>query len=295
MPKRGPNDGARRSHTGRQRPLIALTLVAAAGILASAVAACSPTTTASVRLPDYERTAVSEPTSYYKVCLDGTTSSAPAFAQGIRADLVAALNELAQGTWGATPTAQVPARPGLQLWLQTVTTHSFADDGQPEVYITIPGVPALPAPPAYTDPNFAADELTWAKAEASWAKAVAAARAAGAKAANQLRSVTLDQGGDQFSAIWACMAALADTGPQGPDVKMLLASDGINNEPPVTASYAGAPVMFVVNCAWGSELGCPSRAAAWVTGLRRQGSGPVTVVRADWARPAIDAWFGVSE
>src|SRR5262249_23518299 len=160
------------------------------------------------------------------------------------------------------------------------STHSYATTSQ-SLELTVPPVPALPTKPAITDPNFAQDALTWQSSEQRWhSKAVNAAQHATA-AAQRLRHLPLHR--HTYSPITSCLAALPASGPSGPDIPLLAASDLINNEPSVRASFHGSPVLTVQSCPVGTETQCPARATAWVRRLHHGGAGAVTVIRADAA------------
>ena len=120
--------------------------------------------------------------------------------------------------------------------------------------------------------------------------AVKAAQGAATAAVDKLRSYRLEDTRGNYSAISACVAALAQEGVENASVRFLLASDLEENRRPVTAAYQGAPFLIDQSCP-DSAAACAARAKRWKVRLRRQGAGPVSFVRADAATAAIKSWL----
>lgn len=273
---------------------IAATLAAA--VSAALIAACgssaplltrsaAPTAPPPLPAPDFQHGVVR------KLVIDQTGSSVRTFATNV---LTAVADDLVRRNPApppGDPTSGRPAVPALDLYVRTVSTHCFTTSA-PSLERKVPAVPALPGPPRITDDNLAQDELAWAAEANAWREAAAAANSVAAHVADELRSLRLDR--TSFSAISACVAAIADSGPQGPDVTLLLASDLIDNEPRIAASLHGGPVIVIQSCPASTELACRSRASTWTGELQHQGAGQVTVVRADAASTAIAQWLEVA-
>lgn len=279
----------------------AVTVLATWLVVAAALAGCGSKTSqaATPSLPKPTATAPSRPRPAAttqrppildKVCVDPTSSSPISFASGVLQAVAEAVSNRVPAPPATQPTRKMPPVRPLQLWVRQVGTHSFATD-QPVLDLTISGVPALPAPPGITDPNLVNDELRWAeKHEQPWMRDLRAARAQQQAAVEAIRRYPLHTL-HSMSAISGCLAALADSGPQSRSVRMILASDLVENEPPATADYAGAAILIVQSCPGGSEQQCAARAASWTARLRKQGAGSVSVVRADAATGCIQQWI----
>lgn len=228
-----------------------------------------------------------------KVCEDPTTSSSPTFIAQFVEELTTDIRSWAPPSPTSPPSAAVPARPGLVLWVRTVGTYAYATN-QESVEVEVPAIPALAAPPKLSDPSLAVDQVAWAKREAAWASDVQAARAAANKAAATVAGIPLDESSTNMSAIWQCMAALAGSGTQDAATRMILASDLQNNEPSISASYQASSILIDQSCPADAIESCAPLAQRWVTQLRARGSGPVTVVRADAAAKAVEQWLSES-
>ena len=224
-----------------------------------------------------------------KVCIDATASSNNQFASGVRRDLAGALTAWVPQLPSGTPTTAEPGVPTLTLWVRQVLTDSYSTQS-PSLDLQIAAVPALPAPPQLSDPNLASDQLAWAAREHAWRDAVTQALKQEAAAVAALKSYPLDHSAGNWSAISGCTAALADQGTQNASTRMLLASDLQENRPAVRANYGGATMLIDQNCPWTAQA-CASSAASWMARFRRQGIGPVAVVRADGAAQAIQNWL----
>jgi len=269
-----------------------LSLAASAVVLASVVAGCStarvPVAAKHVGVASASAGRAARVVTE-KVCVDATTSSVLSFAPGVVRDLEAAVAEWAPPPPPRSPSKAVAARPGLDLYLRQVTTHSFATS-RPAPELVIPATPYLAAPPGIYDPSLATDQVAWAAKERRWASAVTAAHAAAVAAVATLRKFRLDQLPSNMSAISGCLAALAGEGVQNRSVRMLLASDLEENEPAVTADYAGASILIDQSCPVNIESSCRALAGSWTARLRAQGAGRVAIVRADAAAAAIESW-----
>ncbi|MDA8062047.1 MAG: hypothetical protein M0T80_06370 [Actinomycetota bacterium] len=227
-----------------------------------------------------------------KVCVDATLSSNPSFSRDVMAELEGVVLRWAPSPPAGLPTGAVPARPGLEFYVHQVTSDSFSTT-QPSPEVTVPATPALPAPPGALDPNLATAEVTWASEEARWRKAVGVAHAAALAGVAMLRNFKLDDKVGNFSAISGCLAALADEGPQDPEVRMVLASDLEENEPAVKANYGGARIIIDQNCPMSiPAAACQQLARSWTARLERQGAGSVVVVPANTAAGPLTSFLG---
>jgi hypothetical protein len=225
-----------------------------------------------------------------KLMIDPTKSSAAAFATNV---LTAVAEDLVRRypVPSAEPKDAQPAVRGLDLFVRTVSTHCYSTTAQ-SLEQRVPAVRALAPPPALDDQNLAQDELDWTQDAIAWREAATQASSIAVQVADELRHLQLER--NTSSAISACFAALANSGPQDPDVTTLAATDLQNNQPEITANLRGGPVVVIQSCPANADLACQSLASKWIAELKHQGSGPVTIVRADAASSAIAQWLGVT-
>ncbi|HMN40403.1 MAG TPA: hypothetical protein PKE29_06120 [Phycisphaerales bacterium] len=181
---------------------------------------------------------------YRFALIDPTTSTDTSFRESMKNDIIAAV----QSYVPAKPTetkAGVAAITGLQLTVRLVGTNSLAY-GQPNVAISIPSVPELPARPDMTapgalDPGGPYD--TWKKSEAAWSAAYDAAVAAVATSVQSLQGVNVNT--DEYSGILAGTAALALLAPPDGDVAFAVLSDLDENRGAQPANFNGHPFLVV--------------------------------------------------
>ena len=223
---------------------------------------------------------------YRFALIDPTTSTDISFREAMKNEIIAAV----QGYVPAKPTltkAGVAAISGLQLTVRLVGTNSLAY-GQPNVAISIPSVPELPARPDMTapgalDPGGPYD--TWNESEAAWSDAYDAAVAAVTSATESLRG--LDVTTDEYSGILAGTAALGLLAPAEGDVAFAVLSDLDENRGAQPASFNGHPFLVVQpdpSGDIGRWDGLFNSFASWAS---TSGAGEITRVRPEAASTAI--------
>lgn len=227
---------------------------------------------------------------YRFALIDPTTSTDASFREAMKNDIIAAV----QGYVPAKPTetkAGVAALTGLQLTVRLVATNSLAY-GQPNVEVSIPSVPELPARPDMTAPG-ALDPLgpydTWKKSEAAWSTAYDHAIAADAAAVQSLQG--LDVNTDEHSGIFAGAAALALLAPANGDVAFAVLSDLDENRGAQPANFNGHPFLVVQPDPVGNVNhwdGLFDTFSSWATS---SGAGQIARVRPEAAAPAITTFL----
>ena len=227
---------------------------------------------------------------YRFALIDPTTSTDVSFRQSMKDQIIAAV----QSYVPAKPTESkvgVAAITGLQLTVRLVGTNSLAY-GQPNVAISIPSVPELPARPDMTapgalDPGGPYD--TWKKSEAAWSAAYDAAVAAVAASVQSLQDLNVNT--DEYSGIFAGTAALALLAPADGDVAFAVLSDLDENRGAQPANFNGHPFLVVQPDPVGDINrwdGFFNTFSSWATS---SGAGQITRVRPEDASAAITTFI----
>jgi len=227
---------------------------------------------------------------YRFALIDPTTSTDVSFRQSMKDEIIAAV----QGYVPAKPTESkvgVAAITGLQLTVRLVGTDSLAY-GQPNVAISIPSVPELPARPDMTapgalDPGGPYD--TWKKSETAWSTAYDAAVAAVATSVQSLQGLNVNT--DEYSGILAGTAALALLAPADGDVAFAVLSDLDENRGAQPANFNGHPFLVVQPDPVGDINrwdGLFNTFSSWATS---SGAGQITRVRPEDASAAITTFI----
>ena len=225
-------------------------------------------------------------------CLDGTSSSASAYAiqmRGMLADAVAG--------WvpppSAHPAGAASALPQLHFVLRSVTSTSFSTDDS-TLDASIAGVAGLaPQPSPLNNPSFASEINHWTTAKTTWQQDAAAASRGAAALAVQVRQFHIVRG--TWSGIYSCIAAAAaQLAPaDGPSTRLAVISDLENNRPVAGLNLAGDAVLLVTICPAQVATTCPQRFAAARSFLLRHGASAVTAIRADAVTAAtFDHFWG---
>jgi len=202
-------------------------------------------------------------------CIDGTSSSAYAYAVHMRDILADAI-----AGWARQPAqlagAARPPIPGLRFVLRAVTTNSYSTDGA-ALDVSIPGAPGLAQQPSpNNNPSFATDIQRWTVKMMSWKQASAAANSAAAALAARVRRYQVARG--TWSAIYSCIgAAAAQLAPaHGPRTRLTLMSDLENNRPVTGLDLRGDAVLMVTICPAHASATCPQRCGGrWQPSPRR--------------------------
>lgn len=227
---------------------------------------------------------------YRFALIDPTTSTDASFREAMKNDILAAV----QGYVPAKPMetkAGVDAITGLQLTVRIVSSNSLAY-GQPNVEVSIPSVPELPARPDMTAPGAlypGGSYDLWKKSEAAWSTIYDAAVAAVAAAVQSLQGLNVNT--DQYSGIFAGAAALALLAPADGDVAFAVLSDLEENRGAQPANFNGHPFLVVQPDPTGDIGrwdGLFNNFSSWASG---SGAGEISRVRPEAATAAITTFI----
>lgn len=227
---------------------------------------------------------------YRFVLIDPTTSTDTSFRESMKGDIIAAVKDYVP----PKPTESkvgVAAITGLQLTVRLVGTNSLAY-GQPNVAISIPSVPELPARPDMTasgalDPGGPYD--AWKKSEAVWSTSYDAAVTAVDASVKSLQGLNVAT--DENSGILAGTAALALLAPADGDIAFAVLSDLDDNRGTQPANFNGHPFLAVQPDPAGDINrwdGLFNTFSSWATS---SGAGPITRVRPEDASTAITTFI----
>jgi len=275
--------GARTANAARLLVAAVTLVIATTGCGAvGALTGSRPTPTADTTASS-TASAVAEPTSQVGVCIDGTGSSAAAYATSFEAQVAAAVTDWAAAP-PANPTSGVAGQPGLHLVLRSVTTAAISTDNS-SVNDTIPVVAAFAPQPSPADADYNARLRSWLSAKPDWQRQASAAVAAARALAGKVGAYEVVR--DTNSGVYSCLSGAMRELGQAPekDIRLTLDSDLLNNEPIVGLSLGGARVQLVTICPTDESTGCPERFAAARSLLLQHGAADVSEISADALTP----------
>lgn len=177
-----------------------------------------------------------------------------------------------------------PGTPGLELHLRQVGTASFGPGGEVLAGAISP-VPAIPARPEVTDPDFVTANRAWRDAVAAADAAAAQVRVASAALAARVRQVTLTRGGSEIA---GCVSALAQTLPAGLR-RILVVSDLVQiGQPQIAGDLTGTDVLVVHQCRVATA--CDGQEREFATSLSARGAASIRFIRPERAGDDVPAF-----